>query len=199
MFGYDWPRLHAALNDLPAALLAAAVAFEIAWMITRRHTLRAAGFWTLLAGVLGTIAAVVAGLLAENIIEHDDVAHAVMERHKTLGLMTLGVFALLAVWRVVRLNADRRGENIAWSLFGVAGVALLVLTSQLGGSLMFSHALGVPSDTLKAVLARRGEMPMMMEHGDSPMPDSTRLARDSAKALHDRTPHGHSNPRRSQP
>ena len=198
MFGYDWTRLHAALNDLPAALLAAAVAFEIAWMMTRRHSLRAAGFWTLLAGVLGTIAAVVAGLLAENIIEHDDVAHAVMEQHKTLALVTLGVFTLLAVWRVVRRNADKRGENIAWSLFGVTGVALLVITSQLGGSLTFNHALGIPSDTLKVVLERRGEMPMM-EHGDSTMPDSARAARDSAKALHDRTPHSHSNPRRPQP
>lgn len=198
MFGYDWPRLHAALNDLPAALLAAAVAFEIAWMITRRHSLRAAGFWTLLLGVAGTIGAVIAGLKAENVIEHDDVAHAVMEQHKTLGLVTLGVFTLLAVWRVVRRNADHRGENVAWSLSGVAGVALLVITAQMGGRLTFDHALGIPSDTLKVVLERRGEMPMM-EHADSLPPDSAQAARDSAKALHDRTPHSHSNPRRSQP
>ena len=30
MFGYDWPRLHAALNDLPAALLLVAVLFDLA-------------------------------------------------------------------------------------------------------------------------------------------------------------------------
>ena len=29
MFGYDWPRLHAALNDLPAALLLVAALFEL--------------------------------------------------------------------------------------------------------------------------------------------------------------------------
>ena len=29
MFGYDWPRLHAALNDLPAALLLVAVLFDL--------------------------------------------------------------------------------------------------------------------------------------------------------------------------
>jgi hypothetical protein len=32
--GYDWPRLHAALNDLPAALLVVAVAFEIIGLIS---------------------------------------------------------------------------------------------------------------------------------------------------------------------
>ena len=30
MLGYDWPRLHAALNDLPAALLLVAVLFDLA-------------------------------------------------------------------------------------------------------------------------------------------------------------------------
>ena len=28
MLGYDWPRLHAALNDLPTALLLTALLFD---------------------------------------------------------------------------------------------------------------------------------------------------------------------------
>ena len=46
MLGYDWPRLHAALNDLPAALLLVAVLFDLAGALTRRPSLRTAGFWT---------------------------------------------------------------------------------------------------------------------------------------------------------
>ena len=45
MFGYDWPRLHAALNDLPAALLLIAVLFELASVVLRRPTFRVVGFW----------------------------------------------------------------------------------------------------------------------------------------------------------
>jgi len=30
MFGYDWPRFHAAVNDLPAALLFVTVLFTAA-------------------------------------------------------------------------------------------------------------------------------------------------------------------------
>ena len=37
MFGYDWPRLHAALNDLPAALLIGAVLFDLLAAATRRE------------------------------------------------------------------------------------------------------------------------------------------------------------------
>ena len=50
MFGYDWPRLHAALNDLPAALLIGAVLFDLLAAATRREGLRIASFWTLMLG-----------------------------------------------------------------------------------------------------------------------------------------------------
>ena len=46
MFGYDWPRLHAALNDLPAALLLVAVMFDILAAVTKRASFRTVGFWT---------------------------------------------------------------------------------------------------------------------------------------------------------
>lgn len=192
MLGYDWPRFHAALNDLPAALLAAAVLFEVAWLLTRRTPFRAASFWTLMLGVAGTIGAVLAGRAAADAVDHDDVAHAVMERHETLGYVTLGVFAALAVWRVIRRGSDGRLESLSWSAFGVAGTAILIITSQLGGSLVFDHALGIRSDTLASVLERRGAMPPMPMMSDSAPPDSSRAARDSAKAQHDRTPHSHS-------
>ena len=43
MFGYDWPRLHAALNDLPAALLLVAVLFDILAAVTKRPSFRHGG------------------------------------------------------------------------------------------------------------------------------------------------------------
>ena len=43
MFGYDWPRLHAALNDLPAALLLVAVIFDILAALTKRPAFRIGG------------------------------------------------------------------------------------------------------------------------------------------------------------
>ncbi|HSE69044.1 MAG TPA: DUF2231 domain-containing protein, partial [Gemmatimonadales bacterium] len=51
--GYDLPRLHAALNDFPAALLVAAVIFEVLFLLTKRDSLRLVAYWMLLAGVVG--------------------------------------------------------------------------------------------------------------------------------------------------
>ena len=40
LFGYDWPSLHAALNDLPAALLFVTVLFDLAAWKTKRASSR---------------------------------------------------------------------------------------------------------------------------------------------------------------
>lgn len=192
VLGYDWPRLHAALNDLPAALLLAAVLFEIVGLISRRPSFRAAGFWTLLLGAGGTVGAVVAGLMAERVAEHDDVAHVVMQRHKVLGLVTLAVFVLLTIWRVARRKSENRREQTAWTLAAMAGAGLLIATSNVGGSLIFDHALGVPSAILRQALERRGELPAT-QHRDSAATDTTaapaaRPHRDAPGAA----PHSHS-------
>jgi uncharacterized membrane protein len=52
MFGYDWPRLHAALNDLPTALLVAAVLFDLIAAATRRPGFRLASLYVLVFGAL---------------------------------------------------------------------------------------------------------------------------------------------------
>lgn len=159
--GYDWPRLHAALNDVPAALLVFALLFEIAALVSRSESLRAAGFWSLLGGVAGMAAAAGAGLMAENRVAHDDLAHEVMTRHKTTAIVSFALFAILTAWRVMRRKADSRTERFLWSGFAGIGVALLIVVSNLGGSLVFDHALGVSSPTLRTVLERRGDMPVM--------------------------------------
>ena len=112
MFGYDWPRLHAALNDLPAALLLVAVLFDLAGL--RRPVLRVAGYWTMVAGAIGGILAVVSGLQAEEHIAHGEAVHRVMETHETLGLVTLGIFAVITLWRILRehrMGGSERAEG----------------------------------------------------------------------------------------
>jgi len=78
MLGYDAPRWHAVLNDLPAALLLVAVLFDLAAAATKRESLAWAAIWTLWAGVIGGWAAVIAGELAADAIEHGDAIHEIM-------------------------------------------------------------------------------------------------------------------------
>src|SRR5947207_14732175 len=90
MLGYDWPRFHAAVNDLPAALLFVTVLFDIAAWLTKRDSLKSAALWTLWAGVTGGWVAVLAGLKAEDVIEHRLAIHELLETHATLALISMG-------------------------------------------------------------------------------------------------------------
>jgi uncharacterized membrane protein len=156
MLGYDWPRLHAALNDLPAALLVAAVLFDLLGAATRRASFRQAGLYTLVLGAIGAAAAVASGLQAEETIEHGDAVHQVMETHETLGLVTLGIFGVLALWRIVRERRMGAAERAVTLALAIGGVGVMVAGAVYGGRLVFDHAAGIPTTVLQDETRQRG-------------------------------------------
>jgi uncharacterized membrane protein len=197
MFGYDWPRLHAALNDLPAALLLVAVLFDLASALARRPALRVIGFATMLAGAVGGALAVVSGLQAEEHIAHGEAVHRIMETHETFALITLGIFALLALWRVLRekrMGGAERGVTLALSLIGLG---VLIATAALGGRMVFEHAAGIPTQVLQDEIHERAEghhhhggeadEPDHDHAAPAPTPSESTVAPDSAPAPHTHT------------
>ena len=197
MFGYDWPRLHAALNDLPAALLLVAVLFDLASALARRPALRVVGFATMLAGAVGGVLAVISGLQAEEHIAHGEAVHQIMETHETLALTTLGIFAVLALWRVFRekrMGGAERGVTLALSLIGLG---VLIATAALGGRMVFEHAAGIPTQVLQEEMHERAEghhhhegeadEPDHDHAAPAPTPSESTVAPDSAPAPHTHT------------
>jgi uncharacterized membrane protein len=157
MLGYDWPRLHAALNDLPTALLVAAVLFDLIAAATRRPGFRLASLYVLVFGALGGAAAVLSGLQAEEHIEHGDAVHRVMETHETLAFVTLGIFGVLALWRLLRENKMGAAERAITLAVALGGAGVLIATSVYGGRLVFEHAAGIPTPVLTEEIHQRGE------------------------------------------
>lgn len=190
MLGYDAPRWHAMLNDLPAALLTVAVVFDLAAAALKRESLMWASIWTLWAGVIGGWAAVIAGKLAEESINHGEAIHEIMEKHEHIALMTMGVFTIVLIWKMVRrfqMPAQELALTRALSIVGILGLAW---TAVLGGRLMFEHAAGIPTTTLQAEIENRvqghqhepGE-----EHEHGTAADSVKTA-DTMKATHAHPP-----------
>jgi uncharacterized membrane protein len=156
MLGYDWPRLHAALNDLPAALLVA-VLFDLASSLFGRPALRVAGYWTLVAGAAGAILAVVSGLQAEEHIDHGEAVHQLMGTHEQLALITLGIFVVLALWRIVRERRMGSTERAVVLALSLGGTGMLLATAVYGGKLVFEHAAGIPTKVLEEEMHERAE------------------------------------------
>jgi len=157
MLGYDWPRLHALLNDLPIALLVTAVFFDLLGFATRRLGFRQVSFSLLLVGAVGGVAAVVSGLQAEDHIEHGEAVHQVMGTHEQFALISLGVFGVLALWRLFRERRMGVLERRVTVIASLAGVGVLFATGLYGGRLVFEHAAGIPSKVLEEELHERSE------------------------------------------
>src|SRR5688572_32804903 len=122
MFGYDWARTHALLTAFPVALLSVAVLFEILAVALKKDSLRRTGFALLLVGTLGAGAAVLAGRQAEEHVEHGGPAHELMEHHEKLAYITLGTFAVAALWRLLRERKMGGGERLAVLLVSLGGL-----------------------------------------------------------------------------
>ena len=157
MFGYDLPRLHAAVNDLPAALLLAAVLFDLVGWAMKRESLLWAAIWTLWAGVIGGWAAVILGELAEDRIEHGEAIHELMKVHEKLAIATMSVFTAILVYKLWRRFQLRRGEDRLLKLLSIVGLVLLVRTGMEGGEMVFDHAAGIPTARLQAEIVNRAE------------------------------------------
>lgn len=154
--GYDAPRLHALLNDLPAALLVVAVLFDLAGWLLRRESLRWAGVWTLWAGVLGGWAAVVSGKLAEGALEHGEAIHDILEQHERQAFVTMGIFTVVLVWKMARRFSLPPAEEWVTRALSLLGVVGIFWVGAIGGKLMFEHAAGIPSAVMQAELENRG-------------------------------------------
>jgi len=184
MFGYDWPRFHAAMNDFPAALLLVTVLFDIGAWVTKRESLKAAAVWTLWAGVIGGWVAVLAGLQAEHAIEHGEAIHDLMETHETLALTSMGIFTAVLVWKLFRRSKLTAAEDTGLRVLSIAGLVTIVWTGVLGGKLMFDHAAGIPKAMMQAEMENR-EAGHHHEEGEAEEhehADSANAPADSAKA-----------------
>ncbi len=148
-------ELHAALNDLPVVLLILSVAFDIAGSLTKRESLKAAGFWTLVAGAAGALAALFSGLRAEASIEHGGSVHLVMERHETLAITVTVLFVLLAGWRIWRNGPMESKERQAYIAAVVFSALLIFWTAHVGGTIVYRYAGGLPTDVLEGALEER--------------------------------------------
>lgn len=146
---------HAAINDLPPALLLASVLFDLLGSATRRDGLKVAGFWTLIAGAIGAVGAVLSGLIAEDSIEHGEAVHRVMETHETLALSVAGLFVALAAWRLWRRGNFKPAERAPYLVAATVGALGIIWVAHLGGTIVFRHGGGIPTSVMEEALRER--------------------------------------------
>ena len=146
------PNLHPAVVHLPVALLPTALFLDIASMVFRRRVWidRAAALLYVL-GTLGAGAAFLTGERASGSMwQSTGAAQKAMADHEQLALLTLVAYVAITLLRLMVSWLARRDRVIPIGIFrllaviaAMAGIVLLALTADYGGSLVYRHGLGV--------------------------------------------------------
>jgi uncharacterized membrane protein len=132
--------VHPMLVVFPLGLLATSVAWDICHLATQNAAWGAVAFWTIVAGVIGGLAAAVPGFIDWLAIPRGTRARAVGLYHMVLNLMVVGLFvvSLIARW-TAPLGYGTAG--VGRMIWGWIGVAIAVVSAWLGGELV--ETLGV--------------------------------------------------------
>ncbi|MEK6603597.1 MAG: DUF2231 domain-containing protein [Nitrospirota bacterium] len=135
--------IHPMVVHFPIALLITSVVFDFLAMRWRHKSFQDAGFYTLIAGLLGAAVAVLTGAMAEEVAEDKGIPESVLEIHEALGYATLLFFIGLLALRLLmrwKLISERPALYLA---MGVAGIMILSAAGYFGGSLVYDFGAGV--------------------------------------------------------
>jgi uncharacterized membrane protein len=145
--------IHPMLVVFPFALWTTAVVFDVIGMVTGNMTLRAAAFYNIGAGMVGALAAAVPGFI--DYLTLRGRAARVGTWHAALNVTALVLFA--ASWLLrTRWGAGVVGlESWIPLLLGFVGLALVVASGWLGGTLVYEHGVGVEPAAARTELGRR--------------------------------------------
>ena len=135
--------LHPMLVHFPIALLIMSVAFDAAGTIWKRECFREGALWLLVCGLVGGIAAALAGDMAEDAAKQAGIAEALIENHETFALTTLGIFGILLLWRVFLRNQFSLNTIKVYMVVAMIGLGTLSVAGHFGGNLVYEHGAGV--------------------------------------------------------
>jgi uncharacterized membrane protein len=151
----SYPSLHVVVIHFPIAFICLAPLFDIGCLIFRdRVWLDRAATVLYVIGTIGAGAAYLAGeRAAEALMEISPAAESALADHEnsaTLTLIALAIVSLVRLWVSWISRDDRR---ISFGVFrlaaipvALAGLALLALTADRGGNLVYGHGLGVQTE-----------------------------------------------------
>ena len=137
-----WVKMHGGTTHFPIALVMASVLFDLVGSLTpdngdksRRAGFRAAGFYTMILGAMGSLGAVLSGL----VISHGQLwGRGNLARHHTFLWPAFGLLIALAIWRILVGNRTSRGGLRIYLAVSMVTAALMGAAGYWGGELLLN-------------------------------------------------------------
>lgn len=141
----DLTHIHPMIVHFPIALLIVGFLADIVGMVIKKDFFNRAGFYLLILGTLGVIAAYISGDLAGDGVVEAGALGTALELHESAALISLWLMVGTAFVRIAAVLLNKYNgviKILAFILF-FAGVISIARTGYYGGELVFKHAAGV--------------------------------------------------------
>jgi uncharacterized membrane protein len=137
-----WVKMHGGTTHFPIALMMASTLFDLVGSLvpdnpekSRGAGFRAAGFYTLILGALGSFGAVISGL----VISHGQIwGHGNLAHHHTFVWPAFGLLMALAVWRLVVGQHASQGAFKMYLAASAVTCGLMSFAGYWGGELLLN-------------------------------------------------------------
>ncbi|WP_457642844.1 DUF2231 domain-containing protein [Persephonella sp.] len=145
-------QLHPPVVHFAVALVIIGVVFDIIGFILKKDSLKHAGFWSIMVGVVAVWGAAITGHQAEELIEHaveGTKAYQVLEEHEELGEILPWVVSALGLYRLFLFF---KPNNLLFIVYLIAGIAVSVavgLQGRIGGKLVYEYGIGVKTQNIQ--------------------------------------------------
>jgi uncharacterized membrane protein len=159
-------QFHPKIIHFPIAFLLVYLLLELLGVIFKKDFFSKAAHLFLLFGVLGALAAVLTGNLAEDAFEGwNKTTKAIVETHSTYANITLWYFTVLLVLRTF-LVLRKKFSNLfkyVFCVLALVGSYFVYQTGEYGGKMVFQHGVGTQfhiksdemRDSLKEIISNQ--------------------------------------------
>jgi uncharacterized membrane protein len=135
-----WAKAHGATTHFPLALALCSAACDAAgFALARRpigRDLRAAGYWTMTLGALGTVPAVLSGLL---MTKGTLLGHDALRLHHMFVWPAFALLIALGTWRVLQDQSATRRAFVGYLALACVAAGLMTTAAYWGGEMMLAQ------------------------------------------------------------
>jgi uncharacterized membrane protein len=135
-----WAKAHGATTHFPLALALCSVACDAAGFALARQPvgrdLRAAGFWTMILAAVGTVPAVLSGLL---MTKGSLLGHDLLRLHHLFVWPAFALLVALGTWRAIQGREAGHRVFTGYFMLAVVAAGLISTAAYWGGEMMIAR------------------------------------------------------------
>ena len=141
----DTQHIHPMIVHFPIALLIIGLLADAAGLFLKKEFFSKAGFYLLILGTIGLIAAYISGNLAGEGVTEAGFLKQALETHEEAAELSVWLMAFAALVRIAFVAVKKYSGVLKWSAFALflIGVLSIARTGYYGGELVYKHAAGV--------------------------------------------------------